>query len=79
LRSGNNIAGPLPRSWMKDQLSMQLQILERQRQLGIIGQLPGFQANVPWALAAVKGDSNMTQQGDTGWCVFASLFFLRPP
>ena len=64
---GNNIAGPLPRSWMRDQWAMQKLILARQRSLGIVGQLPAFQGNVPWALAALQRDSNMTQQGDTGW------------
>ncbi len=73
--SGNNIAGPLPRSWMQDQLALQLQILQRQRQLGIVGQLPGFQGNVPWALATLKSDSNMTQQGDTGWMNSVDPFF----
>ena len=64
---GNNIAGPLPRSWMKGQWALQKQILARQRGLGIVGQLPGFQANVPWVLAAIQTDKNITQQGDTGW------------
>lgn len=64
---GNCIAGPLPRSWMQSQWDLQRQILTRYRSLGIVSQLPGFQGNVPWALAALKGDSNITQQGDTGW------------
>jgi hypothetical protein len=33
----------------------------------MISELPGFQGNVPWALAKIQNDSNMTQQGDTGW------------
>jgi len=64
---GNDIAGPLPRSWMKEQWNLQKRILERYRGLGIVGQLPGFQGNVPIALKTLHKDSNITQQGDTGW------------
>jgi hypothetical protein len=64
---GNNIAGPLPRSWMKAQWDLQLQILNRTRPLGMTGQLPAFQGNVPAALKALRKDSNMTIQGDTAW------------
>lgn len=74
---GNNIAGPLPRSWMKSQWQLQIQILTRYRSLGIVSQLPGFQGNVPWALAAVKSDSNMTQQGDTGWMYSTDALFAQ--
>jgi len=51
---------------MQNQWTLQRQILTRYRSLGIVSQLPGFQGNVPWALAALKSDSNITQQGDTG-------------
>eukprot|EP01127_Copromyxa_protea_P020347 TRINITY_DN6809_c0_g1_i1.p1 TRINITY_DN6809_c0_g1~~TRINITY_DN6809_c0_g1_i1.p1 ORF type:complete len:867 (-),score=166.22 TRINITY_DN6809_c0_g1_i1:45-2645(-) len=64
---GNNITGPLPRSWMKQQWNLQKFILSRYRSLGIVGQLPAFQGNVPWPLAAILNDTRMTQQGDTGW------------
>eukprot|EP00750_Incisomonas_marina_P029224 INCI7077.3.p1 GENE.INCI7077.3~~INCI7077.3.p1 ORF type:complete len:931 (+),score=162.20 INCI7077.3:195-2987(+) len=64
---GNNIAGPLPRSFMQAQWNLQRQILSRYRELGIIGQLPAFQGNVPIALKEVYSDANITQQGDTGW------------
>ncbi len=64
---GNNIAGPLPRSWMQGQWQLQQQILARSRSLGIASELPGFQGNVPWALSTVQKDANLTQQGDTGW------------
>lgn len=42
---GNNIAGPLPRSFMKNQWQLQRQILTRYRSLAITAQLPGFQGN----------------------------------
>ena len=45
---------------------MQKQILARERELGIIGQLPAFQGNVPIALKEIHSDANITQQGDTG-------------
>jgi alpha-N-acetylglucosaminidase len=64
---GNGIAGPLPRSWMRAQWDLARQILARQRELGIVAQLPAFQGNVPWQLAVATGDKNITQQGDTGW------------
>eukprot|EP00943_MAST-04B_sp_MAST-4B-sp1_P005917 g5917.t1 len=64
---GNNIAGPLPRSFMKNQWNLQKQILTRYRALGMVGQLPGFQGNVPIQLKELYNDSNITQQGDTGW------------
>ena len=64
---GNNIAGPLPRSWMQAQWDLQRLILARTRPLGMVGQLPAFQGNVPAALKALRQDSNMTIQGDTAW------------
>lgn len=64
---GNNICGPLPRSWMTAQWDLQRQILNRTRSLGITGQLPGFQGNIPWPLAGLHNDTNVTQQGATGW------------
>jgi hypothetical protein len=30
--------------------------------LGITNQLPGFQGNVPWVLAGLQKDANITQQ-----------------
>ncbi|KAL3940807.1 MAG: hypothetical protein SGBAC_004723 [Bacillariaceae sp.] len=65
---GSNIAGPLPKSWMADQFSMQRDfILPRLRDLGIIGQLPGFQGNVPIQIRDIHDDQNITQEGATGW------------
>ena len=65
---GNNIAGPLPLSWMKDQYDLQKNfILPRLRSLGIMGQLPGFQGNVPIQLKELYNDTNITKQGATGW------------
>jgi hypothetical protein len=74
---GNNIAGPLPRSWMQAQWALQKQILARHRSLGMISELPGFQGNVPWPLAALQNDSNITQQGDTGWMYSTDPLFAK--
>ena len=47
--------GPLPRSWMTAQWQLQKsRILPRMRALGIAGQLPAFQGNLPWALARTR-------------------------
>lgn len=73
---GNNICGPLPRSWMQDQWEMQRNlILPRLRSLGITGQLPGFQGNVPIQLKELYNDTNITQEGDTGWMDSLDPFF----
>jgi alpha-N-acetylglucosaminidase len=65
---GSGIAGPLPRSFMKSQWHLQREhILPRLRSLGIVGILPAFQGNVPVQIKTLFDDSNITQQGDTGW------------
>ena len=66
---GAGIAGPLPRSFMLQQFELQKQILARARQLGIVGQLPGFQGNVPIGLKRLLADQNITTSADghTGW------------
>ena len=69
---GSGELGPLPRSWMTAQWHLQkFQIIPRMRSLGIAGQLPAFQGNLPWALASKLPGSNMSQGGGmgngTGW------------
>ncbi|KAG7360271.1 alpha-N-acetylglucosaminidase (NAglu) tim-barrel domain containing protein [Nitzschia inconspicua] len=65
---GSGIAGPLPRSFMKSQWHLQREhILPRLRSLGIVGVLPAFQGNVPIQIKTLFQDSNITQQGETGW------------
>lgn len=74
---GGDIAGPLPRSWMRSQWSLQKKILNRTRALGMVGQLPAFQAAVPAALKAIKSDSNMTDNGQgTAWLDSLDPLFL---
>jgi len=74
---GNNICGPLPLSWIKSQWDLQIQILQRTRSLGIMNELPGFQGNVPWAIAALQKDSNITQLGDTGFMCSTDPLFAK--
>jgi hypothetical protein len=72
---GNGIAGPLPRSFMKGQWTLQKQILERYRDLGIAGHQPAFGGYAPWALAVAQNDTgkNGATRGlagkdwDTAW------------
>jgi hypothetical protein len=65
---GSGIAGPLPRSFMRAQWRLQKDhILPRLRSLGIVGQLPAFQGNVPIQLKFVYQDANITEQDATGW------------
>mmetsp|Transcript_27947 Transcript_27947/g.76894 ORF Transcript_27947/g.76894 Transcript_27947/m.76894 type:complete len:310 (-) Transcript_27947:88-1017(-) len=53
---------------MKQQFALQKDfILPRLRALGIVGQLPGFQGNVPIQLKHMFHDVNITRQGGTGW------------
>ena len=73
-----DIAGPLPRSWMKAQHSLQKQILARTRSLGMVGQLPAFQAAVPSELKYKLDDKNATDnmQG-TAWLDSLDPLFLE--
>ena len=75
---GGNIAGPLPRSFMKAQWNLQKQILNRTRALGMVGQLPAFQAAIPSALKYMLNDTNATdnKQG-TAWLDALDPLFLK--
>jgi alpha-N-acetylglucosaminidase len=64
---GAGVHGPLPRSWMQNQWTLQRQILARYRELGIVGQLPAFQGNVPVGLKELRKDANISAKGATGW------------
>ena len=69
---GNGIGGPLPRSFMKGQWSLQRLILARYRELGIVGHLPAFGGYAPWALAVAQNATGRIARGkaaaiDTAW------------
>ena len=42
--------GPLPQTWINNQLVLQKKILARMRSLGMIPVLPGFAGHVPPAI-----------------------------
>ena len=42
--------GPLPQTWIDNQLAVQHKILDRMRSLGMIPVLPGFAGHVPMAI-----------------------------
>ena len=52
---------------MESQWKLQKLILSRYRELGIVGQLPGFQGNVPVQLTSKVGDKNITRAKGTGF------------
>ena len=64
-------------SWMQNQWTLQRLILPRLRNLGIVFQLPGFQGNVPWPLAAIQNDDNITHSDATGWMNSVDPLFGR--
>ena len=69
---GNGIGGPLPRSFMKAQWTLQRKILARYRELGIVGHLPAFGGYAPWALAVAQNATHRIARGvnaasDTAW------------
>lgn len=67
--------GPLPQSWLDQQLLMQKKILARMYQLGMTPVLPAFSGNVPAALKRVFPSAKITQlgnwftvHGNPRWC-----------
>ncbi|XP_048495314.1 alpha-N-acetylglucosaminidase isoform X3 [Beta vulgaris subsp. vulgaris] len=74
--------GPLPQSWLDQQLALQKQILSRMLELGMTPVLPSFSGNVPAALRKIFPSSNITRlgnwntvSGDSRWCC---TFLLDP-
>ncbi|XP_072977763.1 alpha-N-acetylglucosaminidase-like [Typha angustifolia] len=67
--------GPLPQSWLDDQLSLQKKILARMYDFGMSPVLPAFSGNVPSALKSKYPSAKITHlgnwftvHGDTRWC-----------
>ncbi|KAH9320835.1 hypothetical protein KI387_015474, partial [Taxus chinensis] len=74
--------GPLPDSWLQQQLILQKQILFRMRELGMTPVLPAFSGNVPAGLKMIFPSAKITQLGewntvdhDPRWCC---TFLLDP-
>ena len=68
---GNGVGGPLPRSFMRGQWSLQRRILARYRELGIAGHLPAFGGWAPWELTFAQTATGIAQgkgaASDTAW------------
>ncbi|KZV39674.1 alpha-N-acetylglucosaminidase-like [Dorcoceras hygrometricum] len=67
--------GPLPQSWLDQQLILQKKILARMYELGMTPVLPAFSGNVPAALKRVYTSAQITRLGnwytvgsDPRWC-----------
>ncbi|XP_075480477.1 alpha-N-acetylglucosaminidase-like [Primulina tabacum] len=67
--------GPLPQSWLDQQLILQKKILARMNELGMTPVLPAFSGNVPAALKRVYTSAKITRLGnwytvgsDPRWC-----------
>ena len=58
--------GPLDADWREQQMQLQLQILERERSLGMIAVLPAFAGHVPEALTRIYPNANVTRSPDWG-------------
>ncbi|KAJ0527704.1 putative alpha-N-acetylglucosaminidase [Helianthus annuus] len=56
--------GPLPQSWLDQQLAMQKKILTRMYELGMTPVLPAFSGNVPAALKNVYPSAKITRLGN---------------
>ncbi|KAK1293341.1 hypothetical protein QJS10_CPB17g00626 [Acorus calamus] len=67
--------GPLPQSWLDQQLILQKKILSRMHELGMFPVLPAFSGNVPMALKVQFPSAKITRLGnwftvgsDPQWC-----------
>jgi len=72
----DGMGGPLPTSWIEGQRELQLQILERERQLGMTPVLAGFYGHVPAALKQKHPDANILQL--KSWFGMPGIHFLDP-
>ncbi|XP_052221113.1 alpha-N-acetylglucosaminidase-like isoform X4 [Dreissena polymorpha] len=58
--------GPLPQSWIDNQLALQHQILARMRDLGMIPVLPGFSGLVPENFTRLYPNASVSRLSDWG-------------
>lgn len=58
--------GPLPQSWLKNQLALQKKIVKRERELGMTPVLPAFAGHVPLDLKELYPDAKITTLGQWG-------------
>ncbi|XP_060608004.1 alpha-N-acetylglucosaminidase-like isoform X1 [Ruditapes philippinarum] len=75
--------GPLPQSWIDDQLALQHKILSRMRDLGMIPVLPGFAGHVPMSITRLYPKVKVSRLSDWGhfnqtYCCTFLLDFNEP-
>lgn len=72
--------GPLPQSWHIKQRSLQVQILERMRSLGMIPVLPAFSGVVPQEIMRLFPKANVTKLGPWSHfnCTYSCAYVLDP-
>jgi len=73
----DGLGGPLPDSWIDSHITLERQILERERSLGMRPVLQGFTGHVPESIRSVFPDATIHQTGD--WSAgFSGTWFLDP-
>ncbi|KAJ8040396.1 Alpha-N-acetylglucosaminidase [Holothuria leucospilota] len=72
--------GPLPQSWLSNDLALQKQIIKRMRSFGIIPVLPGFAGHVPSGFSRVFPQAQVSQLSPWGHfdCNLTCTYFLDP-
>ncbi len=67
--------GPLPKSWLDNQLALQKKIVKRERELDMTPILPAFAGHVPEALKTKYPNAKITDLGD--WGGFSKEYFAH--
>ena len=71
--------GPLPMSWLNEQLKLQQQVVKRERELGMKPVLPAFAGHVPEVIKSKFPQSKITSLGDWGgFDIKYQSYFLDP-
>jgi alpha-N-acetylglucosaminidase len=73
----DGLGGPLPDSWIAGHITLERQILARERALGMTPVLQGFTGHVPASITQVHPGARIHQTGD--WSAgFSGTWFLDP-
>jgi alpha-N-acetylglucosaminidase len=73
----DGLGGPLPDSWIDSHITLERQILARERSLGMTPVLQGFTGHVPQSITRVYPAAKIHQTGD--WSAgFSGTWFLDP-
>lgn len=73
----DGLGGPLPAAWIDSHVTLERQILARERALGMTPVLQGFTGHVPAAIREVFPNAKIHQTGD--WSAgFSGTWFLDP-